>query len=265
MDETSSPVEAEKVTFQVAIEQVNTQVNTGEVAEGSTGSEVVGGPSKPSIKVLEPACISGSAGRSDPKNGPVNRTSKQETSSSKVKQGKSASPRNAESPNYKQGRIRYVEQSRLDAELARLQELSAAASGGDTVALDKLRTALDTCPHIWRRLADLQFSIECRLATLVAEGDLLKLEAIRKRSAELRQELVGSSDTMIVKMTASRYVASWVFAQFLELTFVTSAVPQPCLKLLVQAERRVAIALKALTHAKLAEAQMRRMHLLNSK
>lgn len=182
-----------------------------------------------------------------------------------IKQDESPRPRNGDSDSHSQARIRYVRQARLDADLAKLQALSATAMDGNTAALDELRVALDQCPHIWRRLADLQHSIECKLADQIAEKDLLKLEAIRKRSSELRSELTKGSSSLIVAMAASRFVSSWIYVQYLELRSLSMEPSQNCTKSLLQAERRVATAMRALLLAKTAEIQQRHMEVSRSK
>ena len=148
----------------------------------------------------------------------------------------------------------YLKQSSIDAQVKRLRKLSQVAASGDTVALDQLRDELDRCPHIWRRIADLQYMIECKMADQIAEKDLLKLESLRKRISELRYELTKESDSLLVKLAVSRYLACWIFSQFAELKLLSSDVPDQWAKLLVQAEQRTATAMRALLLAKKADA-----------
>jgi hypothetical protein len=148
----------------------------------------------------------------------------------------------------------YLKQSSIDAQLKRLRELSQAAASGETAALDELRNELDRCPHVWRRIADLQYMIECKMADQIAEKDLLKLESLRKRLSELRYELTKESDSLLVKLAVSRYLACWIFSQFVELKLLSSDMPDQWAKLLVQAEQRTATAMRALLLAKKADA-----------
>ncbi len=121
-------------------------------------------------------------------------------------------------PNSRRSKIKYVRQGQLDAELAKLEELSQAALAGDTAALDQLRAELDNCPHVWRRLTDLQQLVEHKLIELIAGIDPLRVEAFRKRCSALRHELLeGEGSSLLVKMAASRVVMCWMFCQFLEL------------------------------------------------
>jgi hypothetical protein len=258
MEETSPRMEAQKMAVETAIEQVS-------VCEELTATESLH-RSGCTVKILDDLWIQGGAGGPSAKrktqgNSPAEPIA---AAASNEVRGSTAVPGDTDSKPRRQSRTRYVEQTKLDAEVARLQQLSAAAIGGDTVALDQLRVELDRCPHIWRRLADLQHSIECKMADRVAEKDLLKLEAIRKRSSELRHELTKGTDSLIVKMAASRFVACWIFAQFVELR-VLSFEPLPtCIKTLLQAERRVATAMRSLVLAKTAEIQQRRLENLST-
>ena len=152
--------------------------------------------------------------------------------------------------------IKYVPQDELDAELAKLEDLSRAAQGGDTAALDKLRIALDNCPHLWRRLADLQQLVELKLIALIADEDPLRSESYRKRISELRHDLSDENSSLATKMAASRLVATWTFGQFLELRSLDSLEERHVVKQLEQAERRIQIAMRTYAMAKRLDSQL---------
>jgi hypothetical protein len=157
-------------------------------------------------------------------------------------------------------KIRYVRQAQLDAEQARLEKLSRAALAGDTAALDKLRAELDNCPHVWRRLADLQLQVELKLIALVADEDPLRIEAFRKRCSELRHHLLaGEPSSLAAKMAASRAVACWQFVQLLELRLLDSPAEIRCIKALEQAERRYQTAMRTFCLVRQADAQLERL------
>lgn len=166
-------------------------------------------------------------------------------------------PTRAESTDSK---IKYVPQAQLDAELAHLEALSQAALAGDTAALDQLRTALDNCPYVWRRLADLEQLVEHKLIELVAGSDPLRVEACRKRCSELRHELLeGDAGSLLVKMAASRVVMCWMFCQFLELRALEDPQDLRCIKQLEQAERRYQVAMRTFQMARHADLQLQRL------
>jgi hypothetical protein len=153
--------------------------------------------------------------------------------------------------------VKYVAQAELDREQVKLEKLSQAALAGDSSALDKLRVALDSCPHIWRRLADLQLLVEHKLIALVAGKDPLLGEAFRKRCSELRHLLLdGEPCSLATKMAASRVVATFMFAQLLELRALQSPVELRCVKQLEQAERRHQVAMRTFLMTRRSELQL---------
>ncbi len=161
--------------------------------------------------------------------------------------------------------IKYVPQSGLDRDLARLEQLSRAALAGDTTALDALRAALDCCPHIWRRLADLEHLVELKLMVLVAGNDPLRSEAFRKRCSELRHHLLdGQPSSLATKMAASRLTITWLFVQFLELRALESPEALHSIRQLEQAERRYQVAMRTFGMAKQMDARLRRLGQLNN-
>jgi len=128
---------------------------------------------------------------------------------------------------------------------------------GDTEALDTLRLELDKCPHLWRRLADLQLLIEQKLIELVASTDPLQLECFRKRVSELRYELLERKPcSLATEMAASRAVFTFMFVQLLELRALESPEGLRNLKQLEQAERRFQVAMRTFLMAKRADFQL---------
>jgi hypothetical protein len=153
--------------------------------------------------------------------------------------------------------VNYVSQAELNAEQEKLEGLSRDALAGDTAAIDRLRAALDHCPHIWRRLADLQYIVECKLIQLVAGNDTLRAECFRKRCSELRYELLERKPcSLATEIAASRVVATFMFAQLLELRSLQAPEELRCIKQLEQAERRFHVAMRTFLMAKRSELQL---------
>lgn len=144
---------------------------------------------------------------------------------------------------------RYVPQAELDAEFAALEKLSKAVVSGDPTAIDKLRAKLDNCPHIWWRLADLQKMVEEAMAEQLAAEDPLLLESFRKRASELRDQLQGGTQSPLVMMLVSQFVACWVFVQFVELRVLRSKDMREAAKSLLPAQRRLESATRSLALA----------------
>lgn len=153
-------------------------------------------------------------------------------------------------------RAKYCPQAAIDSALGRLIELADAASNGDLKALDQLRQALGTSVA-WRLIADLQREIEIKMADEFDPEDTLRREMFVKRSSDLRFYLCSDCNSPMVKIAASRVVACWVFAQFLELRLHESGELLSNLKALEQAERRIESAMRTLANAKKLEFHLR--------
>ena len=114
--------------------------------------------------------------------------------------------------------------------------MSRAAPAGDSSARPTPYGA-DDCPHVWRRLADLQILVEQQLIALVAGKDRLRTEAFRKRCSELRCDLLEREPcSLATQMSASRVVATFMFVQFLELCALQSPADLRCIKQLESAD-----------------------------
>jgi hypothetical protein len=160
----------------------------------------------------------------------------------------------------KGSKIKYLPQAQRNAQLAKLRKLSDAALSGDNAALDALRSALDGCPYLVNRLSDLQIEIERKFIKLLAGKDPLRIEAFRKRSSEFRHQLLdGEPASFATKMAASRVVASWTFAQLVELRILTSPDELSNLKTLEQAERRFAVAMRTFNMTRQMDLQLQRL------
>jgi hypothetical protein len=164
--------------------------------------------------------------------------------------------KNTKSTKSAAARIKYVPQGELDAELAKLETLSHAAMTGDTAALDRLREQLDSCPHLWRRVADLQLLIEIKMIEQIAGKDPLRAEAFRKRNSEIRHELNGAGGSISTKLAASRLLACWQVAQYVELRFLESPMERDWGKRLEQSQRRYESAMRTYVMAKRLDLQL---------
>ena len=69
------------------------------------------------------------------------------------------------------------------------------ANQGDPLALARLREFLDANPALWRRLGDLELLAEIFWLELIAQGEVLARESIRRESDSLREELLGTTAT----------------------------------------------------------------------
>jgi hypothetical protein len=136
--------------------------------------------------------------------------------------------------------------TRLDFE-----ELVKHANAGDRSALTKLQCLLDERPEIWRAVGDLGQHAKLSLIRLIAAGDQLVMESVRRSADELERHLAGDSPSPLELLCARRVAACW-----LELQVVNCKHPQPdgenlrqqkfILELKESADRRFHFAVKSL-------------------
>jgi hypothetical protein len=143
------------------------------------------------------------------------------------------------------------------AAMGELRDLVDRARRGDESAMPALRTIFDERPEIVTWLGDLAVHAEEALLHLACGQDLGLAEAIRRRSAALKLELVGPSPTTIERLLAERVAITWVHLYWSEATAAqamgveTNSTRQVafCLERLDRAQRRHLAALGALATA----------------
>lgn len=99
--------------------------------------------------------------------------------------------------------------SGVPAGVGTLGELGRRAEQGDWSALDELRICLDRYPHFWRQAGDLGWHAEMAIVRLVAGGDPLVGEALRRKLDELRGELLGPTATPLERLLVDRVLLAW--------------------------------------------------------
>jgi hypothetical protein len=104
-----------------------------------------------------------------------------------------------------------------DADREWLADLVAKANGGDQEALAELRRFLDTNTELARKLGDLAWHAERALTELIAGGDALAAEAIRRETDRLRDELRGDGASPLEKLLVDNVVASHLHLRNLQL------------------------------------------------
>ena len=133
-----------------------------------------------------------------------------------------------------------------------LDAIIRKANEGNPKALAKLRTFLDENPQVWQHVGDLARTAEKAWITLIANGSSLAAEAMQRQLAQLKQELLGDSTTVVEKMLADTVVATWLELHYLRSTDADTrnrSVTQGSLMLkrLESAQRRHHNAIKELT------------------
>lgn len=132
-----------------------------------------------------------------------------------------------------------------------LEPLVRLANAGNADALAKLRQVLDDNPQIWQAVGDLADHAELTLIRVIAGSNMLTFESLRRKTAELRQEIGGEQPTPLAKLAASRVIVTWLEVQHLDMLHPADAGSNlPMAKYLVMlktaAQRRFDGALKSL-------------------
>lgn len=100
--------------------------------------------------------------------------------------------------------------------MEQVKALVDRAQTGDASALPELRECLDTHPELWQHYGDLAQHATCAWTNLIAGVQLHFREAILKKVAELRDELLGSNPMPIERLLVQRVVATWLQLHFFE-------------------------------------------------
>jgi hypothetical protein len=99
---------------------------------------------------------------------------------------------------------------------ANLNDLRRRANQGDPAAQANLCRALDANPAIWRRLGDLATHAQLEFVRMIAGGDFLLGESIKRRIAELRTELLGVFPTPLETLAVDRLIAARMYVEHVE-------------------------------------------------
>ncbi|QDT66619.1 hypothetical protein [Calycomorphotria hydatis] len=96
-----------------------------------------------------------------------------------------------------------------------LEAIIRSANKGDPKAVAHLRRFLDENPHIWEQTGDLALAAERAWITLITNGSVLVAETLQRKLTQLKQELLGDSDTVIEKMICDTVMATWLELHYL--------------------------------------------------
>ena len=85
------------------------------------------------------------------------------------------------------------------------------------MALARLREFLDANPALWRRLGDLELLAEISWLELIAQGEVLARESIRRESDSLREELLGTTATTDERLVLDQIEVLALEVQYLQM------------------------------------------------
>jgi hypothetical protein len=126
------------------------------------------------------------------------------------------------------------------------------ANRGEAAALKDLRRLVDNSPEIWQTLGDLAGQTESATIALVADGNSLVSESIRRQLEELRTQLGGgTTDNALERLAVERIVQSWLQLQLAERHLLQATPGTPSarfwLQRQAQADRMHQSAMRSLT------------------
>jgi hypothetical protein len=129
--------------------------------------------------------------------------------------------------------------------------LAKEANSGDPVALAKLRHTLANNPSISHHMGDLAAMAERSLTAEILKNDPSACEIIAAKVDQMRQSLVGTSDSLVVRLAADRVLLTWLSIYLLDLRYSDVAITSlpsveatVVIKQKVAAERRHLLALR---------------------
>jgi hypothetical protein len=103
-----------------------------------------------------------------------------------------------------------------DDDRAWLKALVEKANAGDAEALGELRAFLDDNPQLWKRLGDMGAHAEAAWVELIANGDRLVAESVKREADRLREELRGESPGPVERLLVDQVVVSHLRVQYLQ-------------------------------------------------
>jgi hypothetical protein len=114
----------------------------------------------------------------------------------------------------------------MEVELRAKEELRSllefARLGGEDV-VPRVRAMLDERPELWALLGDLAGKAETELIRAITGRDWVMAEALARRVAALKVELVGTSPTPIRRLLAERAALNWLHVHWAEAVVARSS------------------------------------------
>ncbi|MDB5340531.1 MAG: hypothetical protein JWN70_6150 [Planctomycetaceae bacterium] len=90
------------------------------------------------------------------------------------------------------------------------------ANTGDEAAVAWLQKFLDDNPQVWANLGDLARTAEHAWIALIAGGNSLVSESVRRQLRQLKSEMIGDDPQTIEKMLGDQVIATWLEVKYLE-------------------------------------------------
>jgi hypothetical protein len=102
-------------------------------------------------------------------------------------------------------------------------ELVHRANQGERLAIDRLKSFLDLNPPIWQRAGDLTAVAERAWVELIAGADQFRTESVKRRLAELKDQLKGPHPTALEAVLCDLIGVAWLGMQHAEIQAASPA------------------------------------------
>src|SRR5262245_48430536 len=106
---------------------------------------------------------------------------------------------------------------------ALFKQLVARANDGERLAIDRLKKFLDMNPGIWSRAGDLTTVAERAWVELIAGEDQFRTESVKRRLAELKDQLKGPHPTALEALLVDLVSVAWLGTQHAEIQAASPA------------------------------------------
>jgi len=103
------------------------------------------------------------------------------------------------------------------------RELIHRANQGEHLAVDCLKSFLDLNPHIWQRAGDLTAVAERAWVELIAGEDQFRTESVKRRLAELKEQLRGAHPTALEAVLVDLVGVAWLGVHHAEIQAASPA------------------------------------------
>ncbi len=103
-----------------------------------------------------------------------------------------------------------------DRSRSEFESIVAAASQGDTQALQELRSVLDHNPALWKSVANLGGHCELLLINLVSGHSPLMGESLKRQVDEYRSALTDENAGPLHEMAVQRVINAWLLMSYVD-------------------------------------------------
>ncbi|MCY2987300.1 MAG: hypothetical protein NTY19_05470 [Planctomycetota bacterium] len=103
-----------------------------------------------------------------------------------------------------------------EAEWQTLNGIIERANAGERKAIEELEFFLDQNPNVWQTVGDLAHTAERAWVDLISAKDRLFADAIRRKLAQLKEQVVGETASAVEQMLGDQIAVTLLETKYLE-------------------------------------------------